>query len=99
MRKRGLLVSMALGSALVVGGLAGSAQAAPVTAQAASAPAHESAAGPVKAAGWYLYDYYFWKSECTSRGRMGKENGWWTRYECRSGSWVPGDDYELWVYS
>ncbi|CAL9326137.1 hypothetical protein [Streptomyces sp. SudanB182_2057] len=67
------------------------------TAQVASAPQQKRAAD-VAAASWYLYGYYTWKSDCADAGRMGIQSGWWSRYECKNGSWVPGDDYELWVY-
>lgn len=92
MRIRKLLAGVTLGSALLVGGLA-------APAQAASEPAQGRTLSAKSALGWYLYDYYAWKSDCNWQGQVGKSNGWWTRYECKNGSWVPGDDYELWVYS
>ncbi|CAL9654150.1 hypothetical protein SUDANB23_06696 (plasmid) [Streptomyces sp. enrichment culture] len=90
MRIRSFLASVALGSALLVGGFTAPAQAA-----SDGAPADKTSS--TAAAAWYLYDYYFWKSDCVFQGRAGIQNGWWTAYECRNGSWVPGDDYELWV--
>ncbi|CAL9350539.1 hypothetical protein [Streptomyces pilosus] len=90
MRLRSVLAGAALGSALLVGGFT-----TPV--QAASDGAPTDNAGTAAAEAWYLYDYYYWKSDCVFQGRTGLQNGWWTAYECRNGSWVPGDDYELWV--
>lgn len=97
MRKRKVLVGVALGSVVLLGGLAVPAQAAaPAEVGAVSTQAKSTVPD---AQGWYLYDYYFSKSECNQQGRMGLENGHWRKYDCRNGSWVPWDDYELWVYS
>ncbi|MFC3896439.1 hypothetical protein ACFOWZ_33615 [Lentzea rhizosphaerae] len=51
-------------------------------------------AGPV---GYHFTGYYPRKSQCEDRGRDGVGRGEWLGYVCINGSWIPGDDYELWV--
>lgn len=71
---------------------------APATAQAAPAETAGTQAvaiaGPV---GYHFTGYYSRKSDCENRGRDGVGRGEWEGYVCINGSWIPGDDYELWV--
>lgn len=97
MRIRSFLATAALGSTLAVG-IAMPAQAAE-TAAPAPVKVVQSEADPAAVSGWYLYDTYFWLSDCRDEGRAGVRNGWWRAYECKNGSASPFDDYELWVLS
>jgi hypothetical protein len=76
----------------------------PTAAQAAPAETARTQAVPVAVAGpgpgpvgYYFTGYYVWKSDCENRGRDGVGRGEWKGYVCINGSWLPGDDYELWV--
>lgn len=73
---------------------------APTTAQAAPAETVGTQAVPATVAGpvgYHFTGYYSRKSDCENRGRDGVGRGEWLGYVCINGSWIPGDDYELWV--
>lgn len=96
MRIRNVLATAALGTALAVGA-AVPAQAAETAAPAPAKVVQGKALTPTAASGWYVYDTYFWLSDCREKGRQGMSNGWWRSYDCKNGSANPFDDYELWV--
>jgi hypothetical protein len=96
MRLRNVLATVALGSALTVG-LTVPAQAAEAAVPVPVKSVQGDAPAPTAASGWYIYDTYFWLSDCRDKGRQGLSNGWWRSYDCKNGSASPFDDYELWV--
>jgi hypothetical protein len=77
---------------------------APTAAQAAPAETVRTQAVPATVAGpgpgpvgYNFTGYWVYKSDCENRGRDGVARGEWRGYVCINGSWIPGDDYELWV--
>ncbi|MFI7244317.1 hypothetical protein [Streptomyces qinglanensis] len=99
MRLRRSLAAAALGTALGLGALTVPAHAAQPVGDWSPA----SAAQPGKARvddpsyPWAFVGYYYWNEDCLKAGERGQELRKWSRYQCINGSWVPGDDYELWV--
>jgi hypothetical protein len=46
---------------------------------------------------WHYVASYFWYNDCREAGENGVFSGAWTSYMCRNGSWLPWDNYELWI--
>ena len=101
--KTGKLTTAALRALPVAAAAVAVALAVPATPAAAQeAPEHTAPSqaalapqsGPV---GYVFTGYWTWLSDCQARGRDGVLLNEWEGYVCINGSWVPGDDYELWV--
>ncbi|MYS88627.1 MULTISPECIES: YSIRK-type signal peptide-containing protein [Streptomyces] len=64
----------------------------------ASAQEDRGVTHAVKAPADYEFvTYYYWLEDCRQAGYQGQKDGVWTKWKCIDGSWIPGDDYELWV--
>lgn len=96
MRIRSCLAGAALSAVLLSGvAVAAPAQAAEPKSDATSAASATSQDSPGPE--YSFQGYYSYYNDCTSAGAAGKRKGWWTAYACTDGSWLPGDDWELWA--
>ncbi|MDT0612732.1 hypothetical protein [Streptomyces lancefieldiae] len=87
MRMRNVLAGAALGSALVLGGLAAPAQAAPAQAVSAQADSNMTAAAPNTASAIIRVGWYSSLARCEADGENAAYSYWYCEWSSSRGAW------------